>query len=410
MDHRLETRLLGLPHDKLARIAAAAIATSSAAIAAVDAALAEEMPLASWAVADVLLSPDLLTLIFTNMGLDEHASAAVCSRWLTAWRAMLQTKRYLRPADSAALELPAEGNLLVSHSGEFASFLVAHSSLRLRRYEIGVWHRPTRSRQLLQFEPSVHPYCLHLTDEKMWIVLHDAGVTGYPSRLCCLRLSDFETLAEIQVSDLRDASGAVPQFPDGSLEDIEYISQHSALSPDGCTLWLCAGFYEREPFGEYIFAIDAESLQWKLCLESEDSNYGLMAMGDELFVLLEKDGYGINVYSADSGQLLRTIDTRMAGCYVQMCGSNGRLYLVRRDWLRPEKNTATGEVYMLDAETGDVLQRLRMKLVLDHHRCEWTVGRVFIVRNFLCVSIHPCALRDPFGGLLCDEVAIAALL
>ena len=109
---RLEVRLRALPRDALARLVAVIIENIGSytkmvphrhpttrleqkkfttrerkkALAVAEAAIAEETPLAAWAVDGVLLSADLLSRIFCSLDKKDHASARACTVWRGAWR------------------------------------------------------------------------------------------------------------------------------------------------------------------------------------------------------------------------------------------------------------------------------------------------------------------------------------
>ena len=79
---RLAARMRKLPHAVVADLAAEmACEEAEQAQRIADKCLAHHCPVPAWAVADVLLSPDLLPVLLESLDADDCAAAAVCQRW-----------------------------------------------------------------------------------------------------------------------------------------------------------------------------------------------------------------------------------------------------------------------------------------------------------------------------------------
>ena len=75
-----------------------------------DALIVEVSPHASRCV-DILLSPDLLSQLFSSFRLSEHAAAGVCSTWSGAYSRQLRRCRYVNPESLRLLaDVPAGPN------------------------------------------------------------------------------------------------------------------------------------------------------------------------------------------------------------------------------------------------------------------------------------------------------------
>ena len=62
-----------------------------------DVLLATHSPLPSWARDEVMLSADLLPLVFATLRLKDGAAASVCQAWKAAWEVTNDSRRGLRP-------------------------------------------------------------------------------------------------------------------------------------------------------------------------------------------------------------------------------------------------------------------------------------------------------------------------
>ena len=92
----MTSRLTKLSHAQLLELAAAGCEASSAVKNMADAMVAEVAPLPSWCL-DILLSPDLLPVLFNTLRPSECAAASVCSAWAHAYARHLRRCRYVCP-------------------------------------------------------------------------------------------------------------------------------------------------------------------------------------------------------------------------------------------------------------------------------------------------------------------------
>ena len=84
---RYAARLMHLPRDVLADLAARAIFASGDVRRAADDALALHDPTPAWAVDRILTSPDLVQYILRYADLQYVAAAAACKAWYKGWTA-----------------------------------------------------------------------------------------------------------------------------------------------------------------------------------------------------------------------------------------------------------------------------------------------------------------------------------
>ena len=89
-------RLANLSYAQLLDIAVDSCKTSPELKNKADALIAEVAPLPSWCV-DILLSPDLLPQLFSSLGLEEPAAAAVCTTWSHAYSRELRRRHKVDP-------------------------------------------------------------------------------------------------------------------------------------------------------------------------------------------------------------------------------------------------------------------------------------------------------------------------
>ena len=94
--NRLSLRLGQLPHNVLAELAARLCSDSPALQAAAEECMAAHNPLPHEMVERVLLSPDLVPHILGPLEAEDRAAAAVCSQWLTGWKATNEPRRRLK--------------------------------------------------------------------------------------------------------------------------------------------------------------------------------------------------------------------------------------------------------------------------------------------------------------------------
>eukprot|EP00966_Prymnesium_polylepis_P159698 3690684-Prymnesium_polylepis.1 len=85
MSARFARRLEALSRDALLEICCEAVAVSDVARHCADGVIAKHKPLPVWCV-EVMLSPDLLTHIFSSFGLGDLSAASTCAAWATACR------------------------------------------------------------------------------------------------------------------------------------------------------------------------------------------------------------------------------------------------------------------------------------------------------------------------------------
>ena len=120
---RLRARLAQLPHDALLDICAYACSASEESRHAADARLSIYAPVPTWAVEEVLLSPDLMQDVMTTLSYHFGAAAAVCSVWRNAWRATAELRRKLFLHQKVELGQPGDFNLFT-----FGDMLCNHTS------------------------------------------------------------------------------------------------------------------------------------------------------------------------------------------------------------------------------------------------------------------------------------------
>ena len=82
--------------------------------------VAEVAPLPAWCV-DVLLSPDLLPVLFASLGLAECAAASVCSAWAAAYARHLRRCGFICPRIARSLTLPRPNGLCMLTGGVLAA-------------------------------------------------------------------------------------------------------------------------------------------------------------------------------------------------------------------------------------------------------------------------------------------------
>lgn len=362
--YRLEARLLAMPHEALAALAAQLVrrdflaaqlvAAQPTLLAHAEAAMAAATPLPAWAVGGVLLSPDLSPSVFSHLEVKHHAVARACTVWRDAWRDMLQEKRVLRPAKA---ELPGLVESLATEPGNMFSICASPSGSHVAVSKISavecVWRRD-HGVQRLEFDMVAQ--CIALSDAEMWVSVDRDGEDA-PARLCRLRLSDYETLAETETRTFVDASGAVVQLGDGyGADEINYFTE-AALSPDADTLFVKA---ELTDDSQSVLAVCARTLAFRrVFIEPTNIDVcGLAVVGDELFVGMEE----LRVFSL-AGEPRRVVQCG-ALCYsAGMCSAAGSLYVLERPWPHPPTIT------MLDPHNpNEPLQRYSLATHRDEYR------------------------------------------
>ena len=113
---RLSARLGQLPHSVLAELAAR-LCSESAALQAAEACMAAHNPLQHEMVERALLSRDLVPYILGPLETADGAAAAVCSQWLTGWKATNEPRRRLK---QVPLDFPEKLSLVSTLSGGLA--------------------------------------------------------------------------------------------------------------------------------------------------------------------------------------------------------------------------------------------------------------------------------------------------
>jgi hypothetical protein len=298
---RLEARLSHLQHDVLARLASEVIADGwlvgvKARMCRVDALMAEAVPLPSWVLSDVLLSPDLLTHLFAPFELEDHAMASVCSAWREAWQASLRGKHVLMPAAmplhglddflfGVGNEVDAETTMCAS--GDGGHFALATSGYnearRAGRFLIHVWDGASSSMRSMEFHDT--PVVLAMSNDELWCsVIGDQEVDATIYRV---RLADLEIVRS--VGTIRDGDGVVAHLYEWShWEGASTVNDYEGvgLSPDGNTLVVQA-FVSTEDDGHRIVvvALDAHTLRMRYIIPDFNGEIGPAAIsGDEIYI------------------------------------------------------------------------------------------------------------------------------
>ena len=93
----LAGRLIALSHAQLIELVVAGCEESAALKNRADALVAQAKPLPTWCVDEVLLSPDLLPVLMSTLGLPERRAAVVCSTWASAYAKHIGKFRFVLP-------------------------------------------------------------------------------------------------------------------------------------------------------------------------------------------------------------------------------------------------------------------------------------------------------------------------
>lgn len=348
--HRLEARLLAVPHDVLARCAARAVDQDAAAngslevrgaIHFLERVLAQAKPLPCWAVSGVLLSTeDLLPCLFAQLDPSNHAAAAVCSTWHRAWHDMLRAQHHLRP-ERQTPTIKAAFDLSMRTAGENLRHQCLCASAGGSEFAIAerdtITVSVSGSARRVQFEKEAR--CLAMTDTDMWVGV-DKGHHGF-ARLCRLRMPDFSILAQISTDEMIDADGDHLEIWDahgddltpGAARDILAFT-FGVLSSDESTLFVM------DTFGgdDYdILIFEAATLTYRTTLVGYARDYGRgMQVDRGVLYILSESGDDLACYSVESLQPLPAVELPHRAWDSDMtlrafCAHGGRLYMLCAD-------------------------------------------------------------------------------
>ena len=281
-----------------------------------DAHLAEHTPVPQWALAGVLLSPDLLPHVMRTLGAEDLAAMRVCRDWHACWRSTLVPRRILHLAEPPIV-LPECLDALCAMDGERMLVSVQTPDV-LRDHEPRLWRGQG---QHFEAVPAVE-------DKVYFSTMGNSSLyTLGPSGIRRYSLESFELLAKQEEVDI----GAIC-VANGLLFSSAASRMGLPIDPDD----------EVQDEDTYLTAFDADSLEYRFGFGSRDhftgrsdaGAAGLAVHGDELFAC-DKEGHRLQVFSF-TGQHRRTIqgDFRRPE---SICFDQDRLYLIE-DLCEPDKH------------------------------------------------------------------------
>ena len=322
MADRLALRLLDLPPALVAELAAKAFTRCPDVWSEAEAALAIRSPVPA-IVMEVMLSPDLLTLVMAVLPVASKSAALVCTTWRHAW----QTTAPLRGLCPADLPQP---DFSIGH----ISCLAALSEERLC-----ISHRPDRDmawqftvvdksmRKLYDIHLSEPFDCITMATQSTFYAWQHGAMTG--NVLCRYQLNDDGSVVELaRNNEVR------PGVDDSNVDSV-------TPAPGGLVF---ASVYGHDATEE-IIALDALSLEFRFQFGSEvlgDVRESVV-IGDELFVadsfvVRDEDAedsddrsYGRIMVFSMTGQYLREIrsaEDKDWGYVARLQYLSGRLYFI----------------------------------------------------------------------------------
>ena len=362
---RLSARLGQLPHSVLAELAAR-LCSESAALQAAEACMAAHNPLQHEMVERVLLSRDLVPYILGPLETADGAAAAVCSQWLTGWKATNEPRRRLKqvPFDFAHIMRPTLVPTSSASAGEALQMAATPDGrlvVRAGKSEVLILDRSMR---VLQTVMRVMPAgCLFAANDDSIFSCSYHGVQAPPVLYRCTY--DGTVAAEFQ------------------LEAFDFSSP--VLAPGG--LLFCV-INEEEPGRDEIIALDAQTLQirHRFGVGLLDGARQLVVVGDELYVC-DTCNNRLQVFSL-TGEHRRSVMGEWKSPH-RLCVAKDRLYLVERDdWLAEDGNR--------DTARAAALLRGRRLLVLS------------LQGDILQIVTHPTEPTAQFQSICCFEGKLLA--
>ena len=353
----LPSRLANLSYAQLLEFAVDACESSPELKNKADALIAEVAPLPSWCV-DVLLSPDLLPQLFSSLGLSEHAAAGVCTTWSHAYSRQLRRCRYVNPRIVRQLaDVPKQpnglcmlpGGVLAITSCNFDSnssvkFVAARndtdpqalaacraSSLATRRFEFlrGMAH----------------------TNDGL-LVCNDN-----PSTPALYKFAKYGSMDEL---------ATVP-----ALADYDRGFKRCAVHQQTQRTYAL----EEDEAGSHALVLFDANLQVVATVEATggvpeefDEEYGpirdLAVHGDQVLVLTSDHhlkGSGLRLLDLD-GRCLRTIAAGKFQYPQAVAASHGKAFVIDDDHDYDEEGTGENILFVIDIQSGDIIQRVRFDL------------------------------------------------
>ena len=300
---RVKPRLEHLTRAQLLDLAAEQAGATAAGMRLADAHLAEHAPVPEWAVANVLLSNDLLPHVMQTLGVDDLAAMRVCKGWRACWRATLVPRRILHPAGPPFV-VHHVGERMVAIDGDRLASVAAAGHLTL-------WNR--------QLEELPEPEVKLAEHDDVYFATGNSSlyVSGHTSIL--------------------SAGGAISRY---SLDDFALLASNESFRTllfDMCVAngLVFAVLYEASDEGNALAAFDADSLEFRFDfgsveLFSGNGPYGLAAHGDELFACdLYHDCLHVFSFTGEHRRTVRGDFWRP----LFICFANDRLYLVEKYFL-----------------------------------------------------------------------------
>jgi len=331
---QLAARLLELPHDALAELAARlCVEGGTAAQRQADELLAAHKPLPQWAVQGVLLSSDLVPHVLAPLQLEDGAAAAVCSAWAEGWRATSEGRRRLR---QVPIDVPRELLVAIARGGLEMVAISGGEQERLVAYTRGQLHILDASMQVSHsFTSSATSFTAN--EESIFVT------GGAPMR----RLSHDGTEVVAAVPEDESKSFFTPVLAPGGLLFCVYGSEDE----------------DEDLYNDEIHALDAATLELRYrfgqalqvrtdAAAGSDSRIlfyasAMVVVGDELFVC-DGNNDRLQVFSL-AGEHRRSI----SGEWEQprhLCVVKDRLYLIGA-----QQHACVKSIFVLSLE-GALLQ------------------------------------------------------
>jgi hypothetical protein len=336
---RLSARLGQLPHNMLAELATQLCSESPALQLAAEECMAAHTPLPHEMVERVLLSPDLLPHILGPLKAEDGTAAAVCSLWLTGWKATNEPRRRLKqvPLDFPE-ELVTSGMQMV---GTPDGRLVVCAGSEVHILDRSMRVLQSRAASNLQRGP-----CFYRAET--WFAADDDSIFYLPgkfpfSRTVCRSTYDGTTVAEHRLDG-----------PD------EFLC--GLLAPGGLLYCTIYDLWDVTSSVVEIIVLDAQTMQLRhrfglgeglLCQDMGGQH--LCVVADELYVscrqTYESNSDRLQVFSL-TGEHRRTIMGEWEGAS-HLCSAKDRLYL-EVDQLHSRRERGC-RVLVLSLQ-GDILQ------------------------------------------------------
>jgi len=305
-----------------------------------------------------LLSPDLLPQLFSSLGLSEHAAAGVCTAWSHAYSRQLRRCRYVDPRRVRELAgVPKNPNGLCMLPGGVLA--IASCSMQ--------------------------------SDSKSSVKFVAARNDCDPQSLAACRASSLATTPfewlnglaltndGLLVCSYDGASDALYKFAtDGSMDELATVP---ALADYDQGFKRCAvhqqtqrtyAIGEDEEANQALVLLDANlqvvaTVATGGVLEDEEEGYepicDVAVHGDQVIVPTSSShakGSGLQLFDLD-GRFLRTIAAGQFQSPYAVTASHGRAFVVDDD-VDDESGKRGRVLFVIDIQSGDILQRVRVDL------------------------------------------------